>query len=220
MGAGNQVKITTLSSNNNAYDGVGFNGSNKYIETLTTASNGSDSISPGNGYYYIGTATISEGTQFGPGAVFTNRFVAVNKLNGNYAYINTDGGNIVSQASTLTNGSGTEWKFTLTDTANRQLNYPLTLSIAEIACIANKLVTVKCWFKKGHATNIGAKLVFKAQLGAVENIATKANDTNEEELTVTFTPTEAGVAEIEAWAYYVAAYSTVIIDKITVTQAD
>jgi hypothetical protein len=61
--------------------------------------------------------------------------------------------------------------------------------------------------------------VFNPQLGAAESIATCPSDTSENELTVTFTPTYAGVAEVTAEAFYVAGHSTVIIDSVTVTQA-
>ena len=136
-----------------------------------------------------------------------------------YSLMTADGGKIESEASTLTNGSGTQWKFTTQSNTNRRTEFPLSLSVAKVACVASKLVTVKCWFKKGHATNIGARLVFNSQLGAAESIATCPSDTSENELTVTFTPTYAGVAEVTAEAFYVAGHSTVIIDSVTVTQA-
>jgi hypothetical protein len=72
--------------------------------------------------------------------------------------------------------------------------------IARIACVASKEVTVTCWCLKGHATDIDARINFRTQLGAAADYDEKADDTNEENLTITFTPTVAGVVEIEAWA--------------------
>lgn len=146
--------------------------------------------------------------------------IYINKLwTTNYWKIYESSWYIVNQASTLTNGSWTEWKFT-TDGSDRNIYWPLRLSIAKIACVADKLVTVKCWFKKWHATNIWARLVFDAMLWATESISTASNTTDEQELTITFTPTEAWVAEIFAEVYYIAWDDNVIIDEMTITQAD
>ena len=216
----NTITTITNANNNNAAYGVSFSTSNNNtITTITTTGNTTTSIYINTGRNYINSATIAEGTKVTGFTDFVGGTVFINKLNGNYAAIYTDGGTIVSKASTLTAGSGTEWLFTTADNTNRQLNYPLKLTIAKIAMVANKEVTVTCYFKKGHATNIGARLVFPAQLGEVEHYTTCPSDTSENNLSLSFTPTEAGVGIIEAWAYYVAGHSTVIVDKITMTQA-
>ncbi|MFZ3032254.1 MAG: hypothetical protein WA082_04415 [Candidatus Moraniibacteriota bacterium] len=210
-------------ANNNASYGVSFfDSSLNKIGSIVTASNGTAGIDT-NAINYIETADISESTKVTARGDFQNCLVFINKFNGTgHPKIFADGGNIVRQTSTLTNGSGFQWLFTTETNTNRQSNYPLRLTIAKIAVTANNLVTVKAWFLKGHATNIGAKLVCRGgQIAGVATdvTATKANDTAEEELTITFTPTEDGVVEIEAWAYYVAGHSTVIVDAMTITQA-
>jgi hypothetical protein len=213
--------ITTISNaNNNANYGINFSNSpNNTITSLSTSRNGTAGIYITNSTNYITNASLSDTTKVTGYNDFTNDTLYIQNYNGTgYAKVFTDGGNIASQASTLTHGSGTEWILTTENNTNRQLNYPLKLTVARIACVANKQVTVTCWFKKGHATNIGARLVFPAQLGASTTYAECPSDTNEHQLTVTFTPTEAGVATIEAWAYYIAGHSTVIIDNISVTQ--
>ncbi len=50
-------------------------------------------------------------------------------------------------------------------------------------------------------------------------VATKADDVNPEQLTITFTPTEAGTVEIMACAYYVAANGNVLVGTISIAQA-
>jgi hypothetical protein len=140
----------------------------------------------------------------------------------NYHRIWSYGGDVLSQAATRPGASGLEWSLYITDSV-RDINLPLNLSIAKIAVEANKLVTVKAYFKKSHATDIGAKLVCRGgQIGGVPSdvTATKANDTNFEELTITFTPNEAGVVEIEAWEYYISDVGEeVLVDTMTITQA-
>lgn len=83
----------------------------------------------------------------------------------------------------------------------RTLNYPLRLTLAKVAMVADKEVTVSCWFKKNDANGVQGRLVFPAQLGIAEQFDQTTGDTDEHELTLTFTPTETGVAVIEAWAY-------------------
>jgi hypothetical protein len=216
-------EITEAKDNDSSY-GLYLNTcSNNIIRKLTTSGNATAGIANDYGRNYIYDASIAEATEVGNMANFASgELYSENHDLGGFSKIFTDGGIIESQNSTLTNGSGIEWKFTTQTTTNRTSLYPLRLVIAKIACSANNLVTVKAWFKKGHATNIGAMLVCKGdQIAGVTNdvTATKANDTNEEELAITFTPTVAGIVEIEAQAYYIAGHSTVIVDALTVTQA-
>lgn len=210
-----------LNVNNNTGSALSFSQTGGWVGTLTSTGNGTAGITQTQGESYIHSWTSGDSTPV-VAASFANRYVRVGDFNGAGVKIFTDGGDIISETSTLTNGSGIQWKFTTATNTNRDINYPLKLSIAKIAVTANNLVTVKAWFKKGHATNIGAKLVCRGgQIAGVTSdvVATKANDTSEEELTITFTPTAAGVVEIEAWAYYVAGHSTVIVDAMTITQA-
>lgn len=178
----------------------------------------------GGSFPNILNATINDTVAAMPNNTYgMNAQVSINKLaSTGYPVIYMHAGQVEQQASTLVNGSGKEWKFTTYTYTVRTVLNPYKLPIATVAVEANLLVTVKCWFKKGHATNIGAKLVCPGgQIAGVSTdvIATKADDTAEEELTITFTPTEAGVVSIEAWAYYVAGHSTVIVDNLTITQA-
>jgi hypothetical protein len=136
-------------------------------------------------------------------------------------WIFTDYGTINAQNTTRHTASGIAWKMAVAS-SSRDSGYPLVLNIAKIAVTANNLVTVNAWVKKDHATNVGAKLVCRG--GQIAGVAsdvtdTKADDTDWEELEITFTPTEAGVVEIEAWAYYVAGNSNVYVDDVTIAQA-
>jgi hypothetical protein len=106
----------------------------------------------------------------------------------------------------------------------RNSSYPLELSLAKIAVAASSEVTVKVWCKLSHASDIGAKLLIKG--GQITGVAsdvtdTKTADTDWEELSISFTPTEAGVVEITGQAYWLAntADESAYFDDITVTQA-
>jgi len=101
--------------------------------------------------------------------------------------------------------------------------YPIKFKIAEVACAASALVTVKVWVKKDHATNIEASIYVEDAVYNIDGVSAsevvKADDTNWEELTLTFTPSEAGIVPIYAKTYYVAGNSNSYIGSITVTQA-
>ena len=113
------------------------------------------------------------------------------------------------------------WKFS--PLAQRTFFQPLIVKIAEVACAASSLVTVKVWMQKDNSTTVGGSIfVEDAQssiAGVVASEVTKANDTSWEELTLTFTPTEAGIVPIFAKGWYISAANNIYVGSITVTQA-
>jgi len=154
--------------------------------------------------------------------VINNR-LSINSYNGGGVYCALNYGLIVSQSTTRHTASGVAWQMSPTNVV-RNAGYPLELSIAKIAVAASSEVTVKAWCKLSHASDIGAKLICKG--GQISGVATdvtdtKTADTDWEELSISFTPTEAGVVEIVAQAYWLAnaASQSVYFDDLTVTQA-
>ena len=113
------------------------------------------------------------------------------------------------------------WKVAVLGSSRTTL-MPIRLKLAEVAVSASSLVTFKAWVKKDHATNVGAKIYVLGSDYTIDGVvaasATKANDTNWEELTITFTPTQAGVVDIYGEAWYSAGNSNVYFGSITVTQ--
>lgn len=133
-----------------------------------------------------------------------------------------EGGSVSWQTSVFQGSDPGSWMAVVTSNVKAQY-FPLEFILGEVACTASSLVTVKVWVKKDHATNIAAGIkVQDAEfnlIGITETLVTKANDTNWEELTLTFTPSEAGIVPIIASAWYVGASSNVYFGSITVTQA-
>ena len=85
-------------------------------------------------------------------------------------------------------------------------------------------VTIKVYFKKSGTGIAGALRCRYGQLAwsdASSDIVVQCpNDTARNQVTLEFTPTEAGVVEIEAGAWYTGATDqTVIIDDIEISQA-
>lgn len=132
----------------------------------------------------------------------------------------TDGGLISAATDQRNTASGISWKLQPTST-NRSSAYPLDLSLAKVAVAANSLVTVKAWMRRDN-TNLTMRLVCKGgQIAGVSSdvVASMSAAANTwQELTITFTPTEAGVVEITAEAYGGSTYSG-WVDDMTITQA-
>jgi hypothetical protein len=116
--------------------------------------------------------------------------------------------------------SGISWKIQPTST-NRSSAWPVLFSLAKVACIPNKLVTVKAWMRRNN-TGLTMRLVCKGgQLAGVANDVvssmTAAADTWQE-LTITFTPTVQGVVEVIAEAWGGSTFSG-WVDDMTISQA-
>ena len=216
--------ITTLSNaNNNDYYGVYYEKSyNNIIKSLSTSGNEVSGIYNDIGTNYLFNASIGETTEIDGLFDFANSriFSHNHDQTSGYYKIFTDGGLIQSTTSVRHTASGIAWQLSPTST-NRSSSYPLNLVIARIACSANNQVTVKAWFRRDN-TGITGRLICKGkQIAGVDSDVyadmTAAANTWEE-LTINFTPTEAGVVEIEAQAWGGTSYS-VYVDDMTISQA-
>ena len=115
--------------------------------------------------------------------------------------------------------SGISWKIQPTS-ANRSSVWPVTFSLAKVACSANNLVTIKAWMYRDNA-GLTMRLVCKGgQLAGVPSDVVSALSTTSawEEETITFTPTETGVVEITAEAWGGTTFSG-WVDDMTISQA-
>lgn len=219
------IKDLTI-KNNTGTTGLNNLG-NLTINKLTASNNAALSISRQNLVVKQTNATssnlVGSSTDTSTNALyFSALYNAVNNnINDNRGYWRY--GNALSQTTTRHTASGIAWQINITNTAQTS-DFPFYFPIAKVACSASSLVTVKAWVKLSHATDIGAKLIIQANEIAgvdVDKTATKTADTNWEELTITFTPTVAGVAQIYLQGYWLAnlADESIFVDDITVTQA-
>jgi len=204
----------------NAQYGVHFdNASNNTIYgTLTASRNASGDISGSLGINYISKANAGISVTNFTG--YSNARVFINDIGGD-SQIWTDYANCVMQDATA-GGTGKEWKLNITS-ANRGANYPFGVVVAAVPVNANKQVTVKLYFKKSGTGIAGRLFIRGGQIAGVDNdIYTNCpDDTNRNQVTLQFTPTEKGVVEIEAQAWYVSSTTqSVIVDDIDITQAD
>jgi hypothetical protein len=130
-------------------------------------------------------------------------------------------GALISAATDQRNtASGISWKIQPTST-NRSSAWPVTLSLAKVACAANSAVTIKAWMRRSN-TDLTMRLVCKG--GQIAGVTSDVVDAMSaaadtwEELTITMTPTEVGVVEITAEAWGGTTFSG-WVDDLTISQA-
>jgi len=178
----------------------------------------------GTGALLLRKCILLDATEFSIAASWYNNFVWSydhDDTPGNHWGF-TYGGTINWQTSVVHGSEPGAWRLTTNQTTKRYL-YPLRLKIAEVACAAGSLVTVEVWIKKDHATNIGASIYVEDEIYNIDGVVAaetiKADDTSWEELTLTFTPTEAGVVQVYAKTWYAAGHSSAYVGSVTITQA-
>lgn len=132
----------------------------------------------------------------------------------------TDGGLIETNTATVHTSGGKSWKLMPTST-HRVSNYPLDLLIATVAVVANTSVVVTAWVYRDNA-GITAYLSCPnnqpAGGPATTQVSPSASATGSwEKLTLSWSPTTAGVAEVYFNAYGGTTYAA-YIDDIQVSQ--
>ena len=217
----NNNTITSATCNSNNY-GIYYNGSsNNTIYALSTTGN-TAGIYSDNANNICHSATIAESTKVAMGsAYYTNMRQYINNIGG-YSYVYSNYATANSQNATA-GGTGKEWKFAITNAARNSI-YPFYIPIARVAVASSGKVTVKVYFKKSGTGIAGALRCRYGQIawsdGTSDITVTCPNNTSRNQVTLEFTPTEAGVVEIEAGAWYVSSTSqTIIVDDIEITQA-
>ena len=218
----NNNTITSATCNSNTY-GIYYSGSNNNtIYSLSTTGNSTAGIYTDNSNNICHTASIAESMKVAFGAYYyadTRQYI--NNLGG-YSYVYSNYATANSQNATA-GGTGKEWKFAITNAARNSI-YPFYIPIARAAVAGSGQVTITVYFKKSGTGIAGGLRARAGQVGwsdgASDVTVTCPNNTNRNQVTLQFTPTEAGVVEIEAGAWYVSSISqTVIIDDIEITQA-
>lgn len=133
----------------------------------------------------------------------------------------TWGGTINWQTTTKQGSDPGAWRVVHTSSERSSL-YPIRFKIGEFAVSASSAVTFSAWVKKDHATNVAAQIKIEGEAYTLEGITettdVKASDTNWEQLSIAFTPTEAGIVSIWYESWYVAGNSNTYLGSVTCTQ--
>lgn len=208
---------------NNQNEGYrsGHGGFNETFNNCLTSGNISNGFYSFGGTMYLNNCTVAETVEFGIYGGSDARIYSMNLDSvANNHYIYTDFGVIRPQTSVRYSNTGYAWSIAPTSDYRRD-NYPLGFAIAQVAVSANSQVTVKGWMRR-TSTGLTFRLRVKGgQIAGVTNdvisYMTAAADTWEQ-VTLNFTPTEAGVVEIlaECWG---GSTFTGYIDDLNITQA-
>jgi hypothetical protein len=210
-----------LVSNSNAFSGIGLgsvyiaNGSTTgHTSTLITAS--------GNAPTYFRNVTFNEdiGSWF-LRAYFLGDSAFVMDNNAGVDYTFGEFGYIATNTAVRHTASGKSWSFNPTNSL-RDSNYPLRLPVAQAYVEADAEVTVTAWLRRDNI-NLQMQLVAQGgQLAGVDKTTadlTAAVDTWQQ-VTLTFTPEESGVIEIECLGWTTGGTTNIgYLDDISITQA-
>jgi hypothetical protein len=206
---------------NNGGAGFSILSSNFIAKNITTENNVSSIDAPSNEIsIYFNKCLFSESTE--TSLVVPSGTVIYSQNHDQTAdnhKIFLSGALISSATDQRHTASGISWKIQPTNT-NRSSTWPVTLSLAKVACSANNLVTVKAWMYRDNS-GLTMRLVCKGGqiAGVASDVTSSVTTTNAwEEETITFTPTETGVVEITAEAWGGTTFSG-WVDDMTISQA-
>lgn len=222
------VRGQGIKSRNNSTHGVGaYTGARVQIRDLVTAGNSTAAIihasTSAHAYIDLTNSSLGESTEL---VALTGRkhegYVRSqdhDQVSGTHRII-MHGGQINTDTSVVHGTSTVSWRFSPTDSA-RDSQWPMRLTLARVAVVSGSLVTVTAWVRRS-STSAAIRLVIpRFQLLSMDSDETAtiaaAADTWEQ-LTVTTTPAEAGVIEIEAHAYGGTTHNLYIGD-MEITQA-
>jgi hypothetical protein len=219
IGASSQSLIA-----NNSTSGLSLTAGGK-ISNITTRDNTTNgAIFNSSSDSYLFNCILDEAVEvsFGTSAKYAKSVYSHNHDNtpGNHK-IFAHGGLISAATDQRNTASGISWKFQPTSTSLVSSRFPLTLSLAKVACAANSLVTVKAWMRR---TSISLTMRLVCQGGQIAGVdadvisAMTASSNTWQERTITFTPTEVGVVEIIAEAFGGTIFSG-WVDDLTISQA-
>lgn len=131
------------------------------------------------------------------------------------------GATINKQTSVVHGTEPVAWKVSHTNSEANAIN-PIAFKIGEFAVSASSAVTFTAWVKKDHATNVGCGIYVEDELynisGVVADDATAADNTNWQQLTITFTPDVDGIVPIYFKSWYIAGNSNTYLGTISCTQ--
>jgi hypothetical protein len=217
-------KIKLQNAQNNSSYAVNFSGGSAtgivYDSVLgNSSSNGSIFISSGSGSFNLVNCLVNDSTEFNFTTGVTNIFSHNHDQTAGNHKIFMNGALISVATDQRKTPSGISWKIQPTSTT-RFSAWPVTFSLAKVACSANNLVTIKAWMYRDNS-GLTMRLVCKGGqiAGVASDVTASVTTTNAwEEETITFTPTETGVVEITAEAWGGTTFSG-WVDDMTISQA-
>lgn len=209
--------IAIANTNNNPIGIYLLSCYNNFATIASISDNATSAINAGNSVLYLLNSTLNSSVEVTYHKNYSGAIVWSHQEDGiaNNHFGYTDGGLISSDTTTRHTASGIAWKLAPTSSTIRYSGNPLAMSIAKIACAANTLVTVSLWMRR---TDTGLTARLRCKGGQIAGVSadvstsmTAAADTYEQ-VSISFTPTEAGVVEILAECWGGTTYSLYVDD--------
>lgn len=224
-GINNRIDSATLTNNGTAIalSATTFINGAMTIGSLTTSGN-TTVISTGvlQGVLYINSSSFGEatpitfsGTGYSSGRIVVQNYGGVAGDHRTFYSNGTAGATVVAAATTRHTSSGLAWKFTSQSATFVSSNFPIVFPVARVAVAANLFTTVRLYTRRASTTVTGTLRCRGGQLAGIASDVTASSaaavDTWEA-LTLTFTPTEAGVLEFDFLMYGAASADLFIHD--------
>lgn len=231
------MRIGSATLTDNSQYGFAFGpilvGADMTINSLTTSGNtgGGGLVSVMGGKVRVLKSSFSEATKvsFNSGAIGTGSisFRNYNGTSGDHRVYGIAGDSgtpysiIQSETTTRHTASGIAWKISPSSTLYINANFPVVMPLCKLLCNTGTLVTVSVWMRR---TNTGLTGILRCRGGQINGVAADVDDSigaaadTWEEQTITFTPSEVGVVEIEVLCYGGTSYN-LFVDDLTVSQA-
>jgi hypothetical protein len=220
------VTEARIYNNNIAFFGASTRTPSYFVNVKTRSNQGAPFQTTAGSLYGL-NCVIEEATPVSIGGIYT----------GDYAYFTRwgqvadahriySGSNLVVQSATdqRNTASGIAWKFTSPAAGGHAEATPIALSLAKVAVKAGALVTITVWTRRDHADIKGKLFVRGAQLPGVPSDLSVACEptinTWTQSGSITFTPSAAGVVEVQFFAWNDNTVSRAFwVDDIEVLQA-
>lgn len=221
-GRNNLIKNCIYVNNGGSGFNLTFASNNNLVLGCTSTNNTTSSVGgTSHGINYIKNCTLNEAVLVANFTQFSNgRTILIDNNGSSNNYIHyTEAGTIYNTTSVRYTNSGFAWALAPTSTTRSSI-YPLDFPIAKVAVNSNSMVTVRAWMRRTNTQLTTGLRVKGGQINGVSNditsYMTAAADTWEQ-VTLNFTPTEAGVVEILAECYGGSTF-TAYVDDINITQ--
>ena len=218
----NVIRSITAANANTAR-GITFGGCSLNRVYNASTSGNAQGVSNTSGENYLFNTTIAEATEFtGITAGIRGKVISVkHDASATGAYIYQTGGNIQSSTGVKETPAAFSWKMSPTSSTEYTSRTPLIFKVGRVAVGANTQVTATL---RMYLSDTGITAGFRVKGGQIAGVASDVSTTAAsvattwEDVQITFTPTEAGVVELEAWCYGGTTYSA-YAGKLTVSQA-
>lgn len=136
-----------------------------------------------------------------------------------------EAGSIVTATDQRNTAADFSWKCVITSATLRPSTYPVVISLGRYRVLANVQATATLWVRRDHVNAFVALFCCGGQLPGVGSVGTDVTATISaavntwQQLTINFTPTQAGVIELSAMFYATVANQATWIDDLVFSQA-